>query len=156
MNPIIEPTAASNLIANYLRCVDRRDWDGVICLMKDPFYLDYSSYGAGAPAELSPDSILNEWAKVLPGFDSTQHLTGNLSLAERGGKIEVEASVIATHYIKDVAEGETWTVYGDYVFQIEAEGENLKLAGCVFHYGFQTGNTKLPSMAAERCRDSQN
>jgi len=118
--------------------------------MTAPFYLDYSSYGAGPAADLDPVEILSDWQKVLPGFDFTQHQLGPLIVEENNGDATVRAYVTADHYITDATGGELWTVYGSYVLRLVKADGGWLLRGNTFQYKFQTGNTDLPALAQSR------
>ncbi|PSL19384.1 nuclear transport factor 2 family protein [Shimia abyssi] len=139
----------TNAVQRFFSAVDGRDWQAVEALMSSPFHLDYSSFGAGPAAELTPADILTGWRTVLPGFDATQHHLGPLDIQITGNTAKVKATVIATHFIAGVENGDTWTVHGDYVLRLIDDGE-WKLSANTFNFRFLTGNTELPALAQSR------
>ena len=142
--------ALTNTVQGFFEAVDTRDWEAAEALMTDPFYLDYSSFGAGPGAELSPVDILMGWKSILPGFDFTHHQLGPLIIEEDGSEATVRAYVTADHQIADVPEGEVWTVCGSYVLDLKKIGSDWKLSGNTFLFKFQSGNTNLPALAQSR------
>lgn len=143
MNDYVE---VANCIARYFAAVDERNWERVAELMTDPFSLDYSSFGAGEPADLAPRTILAGWRKVLPGFDHTHHQMGNLDIEVEGEKASASCYVTATHAI----DHEVWTVVGTYNKELVRDGADWKLSGSQFLFKYQSGATHLATEAQRR------
>ncbi|WP_082025202.1 nuclear transport factor 2 family protein [Ruegeria sp. ANG-R] len=139
----------SNTVQRFFAAVDGRDWDEAEALMTNPFYLDYSSFGAPEGAELAPSDILTGWQAMLPGFDHTHHQLGPLDITQNGNSATVRAYVTATHHIAGAEGGELWIVYGSYVLTLVNDG-GWKLSGNTFTFKFLDGNSNLPAMAQER------
>lgn len=139
----------TNTVQRFFAAVDGRDWDGAEALMTNPFFLDYSSFGAPEGADLAPQEVLAGWKGMLPGFDHTHHQLGPLDITQDGTSATVRAYVTATHYIAGAEGGELWTVYGRYVLTLVNEG-GWKLAGNTFTFKFLSGNSNLPAKAQER------
>lgn len=142
--------AITNTVQAFFEAVDTRDWDAAEALMTDPFYLDYSSFGAGPGTDLRPVDILMGWKSILPGFDFTHHQLGPLIIEEDGDEATVRTYVTADHQVADVAEGEVWTVCGSYVLDLKKIDSDWKLRGNTFLLKFQSGNTNLPALAQSR------
>lgn len=138
-------TAVGNTIARYFQAVDERDWDRVQSLMTNPIHLDYSSFGAGDPADLEPAQVVAGWKQLLPGFDHTHHQLGNLDLEVSGDEAAARCSVIAMHRLGD----EIWTAYGAYEKTLRLEAGIWRVSSSRFLFKDQTGATDLPAKAQE-------
>ena len=139
----------TNTIQQFFTAVDMQDWDRARGLMTMPFFLDYSSFGAPAGADMAPDQILTSWQGILPGFDATHHQLGLLDIEAGASMALVRAYVTATHYMASAQGGDLWTVYGTYTLQLRYE-EGWKLRGNTFSFKFLSGNVDLPNLAKER------
>ena len=148
---ISETQGITNAVYSFFAAVDTQDWDGTQALMANPFHLDYSSFGAGPGADLPPADILEEWKAFLPGFDATHHHLGPLEIEVAGDSATVRTSVIATHQIAGAEDGDTWTVYGDYVLKLVRDN-GWKLSSNTFRFKFLTGNAGLPALAQARLK----
>lgn len=135
-----------NGLARFYAAVDTGDWETAQALMTDPFHLDYSSYGGGAPASLSSATIIAGWREVLPGFDHTHHQLGNMEVQRDQDTAVVCCYVTATHVIDD----RVWTVVGRYRNTCIAVDGDWKLSGSQFLFKYQSGDTSLPGIAQQR------
>lgn len=63
-----------DLLARYTQAIDRRDWEALDGIFTPDAHIDYTAMGgeAGGPAEIK--AFL---ARVMPMFESTQHLLGS-------------------------------------------------------------------------------
>ena len=143
------PQHITNTVQRFFAAIDARDWDVAEALMTNPFHLDYSSFGAGPGADMSPADILQGWKGILPGFDVTHHQLGPLHIDIDGDLATAHACVTATHQIADAEGGELWTVYGNYVLTL-TNNDGWKLASNTFRFKFLTGNANLPALAQAR------
>ena len=66
-----------NTVSRFFADVDRCDWEAVQFSMTNPFHVDYSSYGGGEPADVTPKNLTYSWAAFMPYFDSVHHQIGN-------------------------------------------------------------------------------
>lgn len=139
-----------NTVLAFFEAVDLRDWARAEAAMRDPFHLDYSSYGAGPAADLAPATILDGWKGLLPGFDATHHQLGPLLVEAEKARAIVRANVTALHFIADAEGGPVWTVVGTYDIGLDRAGDLWRLAALTFNFKFQTGNTHLPKLAQDR------
>ena len=139
-------THITNRVAAFFSAVDEQGWEPLAAMMTTPIHFDYSSFGAGDPADRSPADILDTWRGLLPGFDHTHHQLGNLHVELVGERAHVGAYVIGHHVIGD----EIWTVVGRYEIELARGGADWQLASLRFVYRYQTGATDLPGKASER------
>ena len=140
----------TNVVQRFFEAVDTRDWAGAEALMTDPFYLDYSSYGAGPAGDLRSADILTGWQSVLPGFDVTHHQLGPLIIEADDMQATVRTYVTADHQIAGAKDGEIWTVLGSYMLTLTKIDQSWKLSGNTFQFKCETGNTSLPGLAQSR------
>lgn len=140
----------SNVISRYFVAVDERNWEGAKSLMTNPFHLDYSSFGAGDPADLDPAEILKNWAAFLPGFDATHHQIGTVDIEVDGETAKAKLYGTATHIIDD----RIWTVVGTYNQTLLKTSEGWKLSGTQFVFKYQSGDTNLPVEAQKRMKSN--
>lgn len=136
----------ANAVARYFAAVDARDWDGVMGLMTPTFRLDYSSFGGGPAAELSPAAIVGAWKGLLPGFEHTHHQIGNLDITVEGDRARVACYGTASHVIG----ARVWTVVGRYEKTLVRGAAGWRVSGSRFVFGYQTGDTTLPAEAQKR------
>ncbi|MEM1181416.1 MAG: nuclear transport factor 2 family protein [Acidobacteriota bacterium] len=141
-----EQVAVANTVARYFAAVDGREWEELERLMTSPFFVDYSSFGGGEPAHLEPAAILAAWRQLLPGFDQTHHLIGNLDIRVDGPQASVLCKGTASHHL----DGQVWTVIGSYDLQLRLDDGAWRVAGCRFLFDFQTGASDLAQKAQER------
>lgn len=139
-----------NAVLGFFEAVDHRDWARAENLMRAPFHLDYSSFGAGPAADLEPTVILEGWKGILPGFDATHHQLGPLFAEVDGARARVRAYVTALHFLGGAEGGQIWTVVGTYDIALEQAGDLWRLSGLTFNFKFQDGNLQLPKTAHER------
>ena len=140
----------TNTILCFFVAVDEGNWDTAQKLMKNPFLLDYSSYGGGPAAELDPADIIKAWQGVLPGFDATQHQLGSLEIKADDMTAKAKCNVIASHQIAEAEGGEVWIVHGTYDICLSLHDGRWQLNALTFNYKFQNGNKDLPAFAQQR------
>ena len=143
MDPRID---VADSVARFLRAIDLRDWAAAEACMTSPMHLDYSSFGAGDPADLTPSQVTAPWKALLPGFDHTHHQMGQLSITTEGATARVEGPVFGDHVIG----GEVWRVFGRYDIGLERGPNGWQLARLVFRYTHQSGPADLPERARAR------
>ncbi len=142
-----------NRISRFFIDVDDRNWEAVEAVMTDRVHLDYSSFGAGEPIDLSPAEITAAWKELLPGFDQTHHQTGNMLIESKEQKATVHVHATATHFIDGAEAGDIWRVYGTYHIAMVHEGGTWKIKGIQFNFKFQDGNPELPVLAQTRAAE---
>ena len=141
-----DPYELGNALARFFRAVDERAWDTARAAMTAPVHLDYSSFGAGAPADLDPDLIIAGWAELLPGFERTHHQLGNLELTPGESSARVRCYGTATHVIGP----EVWTVVGSYDVKLVRVDGRWLIRSLRFEFKYQAGALDLPARARAR------
>jgi SnoaL-like domain len=124
---------------------DKRNWSEVKNAMAEEVLLDYSSM-TGNPAALeASEKIVETWKGFLPGFDKTHHQVSDFKVSQNGSLAQVYLFGKADHYIS----GEIWTVEGTYDVTLSRSDAHWKVTAFKFNFIKQSGNTTLPSKAAE-------
>lgn len=128
--------------------VDKRDWEALRKIFKNPFNLDYSSFGGGKAGLKKIDDVIKAW-KFLEGFDSTFHDIPDYKVTIIGNTAHVFSKVKATHKIKG---HKPWIVYGSYNHKLVKENGKWKVSGMKFNFKKQEGNKYLPKVAQKKLK----
>ncbi|MEM9463765.1 MAG: nuclear transport factor 2 family protein [Actinomycetota bacterium] len=134
--PIIDTTT------HLFRHADRHEWDQLAGVFAEEVDLDYTSLAGGAPARLTPDEIIAAWRPGFEAIDAHQHLVANHLVDQRGDAATVTATFIATHQWA----GETWTLGGDYTFEL-AHTDAWRITAMTMTAIWQTGDPTLLARA---------
>ncbi|SDQ86702.1 nuclear transport factor 2 family protein [Pseudovibrio sp. Tun.PSC04-5.I4] len=140
----------NNRISRFFIDVDARNWSSVEAALTGRVHLDYSSFGAGEPVDLTPAEITTAWKALLPGFDQTHHQIGNALIESKEQKATARVHVTATHFIDGAEGGDIWVVYGTYDIGVVHEAGTWKINKIKFNFKFQDGNLELPVLAQTR------
>lgn len=135
-----------DVVKNIFKSTDALEWQKVQQSFAQRVMLDYTSMAGGEPVELTPQEITDSWKNILPGFDKTRHMVAHFEVKEIGEKGFVSHYGTATHYLN----GSSWTVIGNYDYQLIKEGGLWKVSAMTFNLEFVDGNTGLPRLAKER------
>ena len=149
MNTAVMNTALTDadVLTRLLFAVDAVDWDTVRDGLAAEVRVDYTSMAGGEPETLPAGKLIARWQSLLPGFDTTQHLTGPVLLTEDGGPgLRADTHLVAWHRIAGADGGETWTLRGHYTARLD-DGKITMLTLQVFG---QEGNLGLPELAVRR------
>lgn len=132
---------------------DQNQWDRV-AEQFDPegVTLDYRSYAtasagtAEAPAPQSPESVVEAWQGVLPGYDYTQHIIANYQVEIDGDSATALSNVHATH----VLGGDAWVFLGDYAHHLTRTADGWKIDRMTANLRAELGDRGLPARATAR------
>ncbi|WP_299529147.1 nuclear transport factor 2 family protein [Ulvibacterium sp.] len=127
---------------------DQRNWETVKSTMTDSVYVDYTSLGGDAGFK-TPETIVNGWRQLLPGFDRTVHQIHNFAIWIAGNRATATFDGIATHYL----DNRDWTVFVGYDTEYIKENGAWKLARIDASLYDQAGDTSLPQLALKRVQD---
>ena len=131
---------------------DRHDWDRVRSAFADTVTSDYTSLWGGDPVTQPADALVGQWAGFLPGFEITQHLVTNHTIADFGGATaDVEADFQATHRIGAAA----WVLGGRYDYRLAKSTAGWRVTHLTMTATWETGDRDLVTQAGERAADSQ-
>lgn len=83
--------------------------------------LDYRAIFGGEPSVATPQSLMQQWAGFLPGFDTTYHELSNINVVIKDDSAMVGVDFIARHWHGDNG---FWAVSGRYHFALEKVADN--------------------------------
>ena len=155
--PRSEPDAARDRLAvaetvtGLLHAVDRRDWAAIRRVLADSVDVDYTSLFGGKPDSPAAEALIGTWRDLLPGFDSTQHLTGPIRARVEGATARATCAVTATHAFGEAR----WVVGGHYEMVLVQEGADWRITGITLRTAFVDGDRSLPDKARARARLSR-
>ncbi|GAA2221482.1 nuclear transport factor 2 family protein [Streptomyces amakusaensis] len=131
---------------------DRREWDRATALFTPKVLLDYTSLLGGTPTTVTPKEIVDSWASVLGGYDSSHHLmTNHLVTTDEGGDgAECTASFQATHRLDNPMGSPLWRIGGTYRFHLVRHGGGWKIDRMAMTILWTEGNRNILDLAAER------
>ncbi|MGD9695037.1 MAG: nuclear transport factor 2 family protein [Thermoleophilia bacterium] len=128
---------------------DHHRWDELPAVLADRVRLDYTSLQGGAPVTLASADVVDAWRGTLGALDAHQHLVGNHLVDVRDdGTAIVTAAFQATHQFR----GDTWTLGGDYRFELAASEGRWRIAAMTMTAVWQTGDARLIARAARPAR----
>ncbi|MEL7003940.1 MAG: nuclear transport factor 2 family protein [Bacteroidota bacterium] len=130
------------LTETLFNATDARYWPDVIATMADSVYVDYTALGGDAGFK-SPQTIVDGWQQLLPGFDRTVHQIHNFAIWVAGERAASTFDGIATHYLN----GDQWTVFVGYDTEYIKEGNTWKIARIDLSLYHMNGNNDLPKDA---------
>ncbi len=123
--------------------VDHHDWDDAVRSFDELVTLDYTSLQGGDPATLAATDIVAGWRTVFEAIDAHQHLLANHLVTVDGGTAVATAGFIASHQFG----GDTWTLGGDYRFELRRTGDAWRITAMTMTAGWQTGDASLMERA---------
>jgi ketosteroid isomerase-like protein len=107
--------------------------------------VDHSSL-SGQPADIeSPQGLMTEWSRILPGFDRTRHAVSDIETRIDGETATATADVSAGHWI----DGAYWQVDGRYDFELAHDGEAWKITSMTLTVINETGSRDVFGPAIE-------
>jgi hypothetical protein len=89
---VSERLAVSEVLDEYARGVDSRDWDLVVSTFTDDAYLDYTAFGGPKGTR---DEVIGWISNALTGFVMSQHHITNRHITIEGGEAVVAAELLA-------------------------------------------------------------
>ena len=100
LQTLIDRAQISDLTLKYIKGLDDRDYDLVMSVLTNPFYLKMEALGIDR--QMTPEEYALELGpkRFLEGFDVTMHLNTNHLITVDGDKAHIETKIFACHYIK--------------------------------------------------------
>ncbi len=148
INTGTDKKAVQDVAETLFKEVDNRAWEKVINTMADSVYTDYTALGGDAGFK-SPQTIVEGWQSLLPGFERTVHNPHNFAVWIGGDRATATLDAIATHYL----DNDYWTVFVGYDTEYVKGNDGWKLARIDISLYNQTGNQSLPQAAAENVKN---
>jgi hypothetical protein len=132
-----------DVLTRMLHAIDDLDWDTMRDCFAAKVHTDYTSLWGGEPATVPVNDLIADWQGFAHGLAATQHQTGPVRVAADG---LAHTHVTAHHWLPGAEGGESWTVYGHYVFNLQDD----KIASLTLQLHHQEGNRDLPAIARKR------
>jgi ketosteroid isomerase-like protein len=133
-------------ITALLDAIDRRDWDTVNACLDEEVVTDYVSLFGGTPQKQRGADLIASWRRFLPGFDSTQHMTGPVLVDVKGGSGTATCAVTAEHWLGDAV----WRVSGQYRADLILRAGGWTISGLALKNARVQGDMGLPARASAR------
>lgn len=139
---------AADAVTALLHAVDTLDWDGVLAVLAGEVRLDYTSLWGGSVESVAASEVVARWRGLLPGFDTTQHLTGPVLVSPDGAGFRCATTVRGYHHLVDGGSRATWMIAGRYDIGVDAGG---RITGITLHASYEDGDRALTEAATARC-----
>ncbi|SHH21051.1 nuclear transport factor 2 family protein [Ferrimonas marina] len=125
---------------------DRHQFEDLQQLYADQVLLDYQSLSGEAPQRIEAQTLMTQWASVLPGFDQTYHDLGTIQIELDGQSAIATAPVRAQHHL----DGELWQVSGHYRYALAQQQGRWRITEHQFVLEQEQGDRALLSEAVTR------
>lgn len=102
------------IVKNIALFADQWKFDQARELFADELESDYRALGAEKIENISNTQLIENWQKILPGFEKTEHKISGLTAEIDGDTAWTYSTIIAYHYLKGVKGGDEWVVLGKY------------------------------------------
>jgi len=122
---------------------DNRDWAAVKECFTDSVLLDMSSLGAGEPATVSSQSIVDAWDQGLKALKAIHHQAGNYVVNINGAEADVFCYSIATHYLPNKTNQNVRMFVGSYDLHLRVKDKNWHIDKFKYNLKYIDGNPKL-------------
>jgi ketosteroid isomerase-like protein len=145
-----DEAAIKTIIESVAVLADSGNFDALEKLYADQVRVDYTSLVGGEVELKSPQTLMTQWASVLPGFDRTRHDISNISVTVNGANAVAAADVTADHFINDLY----WQVKGDYHYELHKEYGDWRITSHTFNLKEETGTRDVFGPASEKAAAS--
>jgi len=147
--PVADRTKIIDAITAIAAGADRHQWDRVRAAFTEEVTTDYTSLFGGEVVTQLAKTLVGQWSGFLPGFEATQHLVTNHTIASATSETAtVQADFQATHRIgKDL-----WTLGGRYDYQLVKIGFEWKVSSLTMIALWEMGSRDLIQRAAARMK----
>ena len=149
-----EMEAIQKTITEVFAGTDARNWTQVENAFAEQVLLDYNSLAGGEAVQLTPQEITDNWKKVLPGFDRTQHSIFDFEISIQDQEAKVLHKGKADHFLGSGVDN-SWTVIGNYELHLIQEDQVWKIDHMKFNLEEIQGNNDLPRLAQEAVQSAQ-
>jgi len=142
---VTDVAAIETIVESVAVLADSGNFESLEKLYADEILVDYSSLSGGEPELKSPQTLMTEWAAVLPGFDRTRHNILNIEATVDGRRATATADVVADHYVG----GMHWQVTGGYRYELFDAGDRWVIAAMTFELREEQGSRDVFGPAME-------
>ena len=138
--------AISDTITGLLHAIDRRDWTAVRSRLAEQVRTDYTSLFGGEIRTQSAAELIENWRSLVPGFDTTQHLTGPILANVLGDSARARCAVTAIHRIGR----DQWIPSGHYEMGLVRANNRWLIGAIIYRNVLVVGDETLPEKARAR------
>lgn len=127
-------------ISRYGRCIDDRDWAGLVSILADRIRLDFTPLWGGEPEELAGTDLVARWREMSERLDATQHLITGVLPAIDGDEATAVANLVAVHRRVNLTGDSLWTVGGTYRFGLRRAAGRWAIESLALRVAWVDGN----------------
>ena len=137
--------AIETIVESVAVLADSGNFESLEKLYADEIHVDYTSLSGGEPELKSPQTLMSEWAAILPGFDRTRHNISNIEVELGGRQATATADVVADHYVGS----SYWQVTGDYRYELLRSNGRWLITSMTFNLRDEQGTRDVFAPAME-------
>ncbi|MEM1312928.1 MAG: nuclear transport factor 2 family protein [Pseudomonadota bacterium] len=134
------------LVSSIPLAVDRAAYDLAEAAFAPQVVIDYTSLWGGEPATMTPAALMDAWRGIVPGFDTTWHALGPVSVEIDGDAAAATAEVDGRHWIGD----RLWRPVGVYRWDLMRIEGGWKVTRMEFEMTAEQGDRALAQEAMDR------
>lgn len=145
-----DTAAIKTIVESVATLADSRNFESLEKLYGDKVAVDYTSLTGGKPETKTAQTLMTEWAAVLPGFDRTRHAISNVKVDVTGSEATATADVVADHFLGSLF----WQVSGNYLYRLRRDEDGWKIMAHRFNLTNEVGSRDIfaPAMAAAKAK----
>jgi len=141
-------TAMADVLIQFARAIDSRDWDVYQSQFATAIEVDYRSLLGGDVLAISAADWAMQARRAFEGFETTQHFISNQVCQVDDGRGTCEAYVCAEHFARTGSELEFWTMGGNYRAEFEQTDEGWKIDKLRLEVLWSRGNPNIFEIAS--------
>lgn len=148
--PVGTPVEAQirTLVSSITLAVDRGAYDLAEQAFAPQVVIDYTSVWGGEPVTTTPAELMISWQGIVPGFDTTWHELGPVTISVDGDSAKAHAFVDARHWIGE----DLWRPVGNYHWDVERIDNTWRVTRMEFEMTQELGDRALAALAMERAK----
>lgn len=149
-SPAGDPQEAEvrTLVSSIPIAVDRAAYDLAQAAFAPSVVIDYTSLWGGEASEMTPADLMTAWRGIVPGFDTTWHELGPVTVTLDGDGATATAAVDARHWIGE----KLWRPIGTYTWSLTRTDGEWAVTKMVFTLTDEIGDRDLFAQAMERAK----
>lgn len=140
---LLEQARIESVLLQYATALDERDWPALERVFTPDAVAHYSGVGEFNGRE----AVIEVISSFLETCGSTQHLLGNIQIQIDGEKAQTRCYVQATHAGIDSFQGQTMTVWGEYLDRLERRLDGWRIVHRTLNIQHIVGNVGAPLRA---------
>lgn len=148
--PAGDPAEAQvrTLVSSIPLAVDRAAYGLAEAAFAPEVIIDYTSLWGGEPTAMTPAALMDSWRAIVPGFDTTWHELGPVTVTLDGDRASADAFVDGRHWIGS----RLWRPAGTYHWDVARLNGAWRVTRMEFELTGETGDRSLAAEAMERVK----